>query len=333
MKSMRKTGFLALLLLTAMMAVSASPLRAPRAGGSLLDYLPDGSGVAVIDFQKIAGSPLWSVINSQDKIKNEIDKAQSEMSDLGVKLTDVHTVALVFPASKMGEPTVALNGGFDQSDVLARLRTNEKFTLTSEQYKGFDVYRVRSRSVTTRTEPGRTTTSRSNDDGYFVFYDASTVVLGSKNSVQSSIDVKTGAAASVTQNSKLSEALAQNPGAAVRFALSITPAVSNGLAASDLPLDFSTISMIFGTVDVGSSLDLNATLRNDNAEHAKSLADRLNGLLSMVNAFLITKDPKVESIAEALKSVSITTVDTDVKITGSLPMNLLSSLLSNATKK
>jgi len=328
---MRKTGFLALLLLTAMTAVSASSLGAPRAGGSLLDYLPDGSGVAVIDFQKIAGSPLWSVINSQDKIKNEIDKAQSEMSDLGVKLTDVHTVALVFPASKMGEPTVALNGGFDQSDVLSRLRTNEKLTLTSEQYKGFDVYKVRSRSVTSRTEQGRTTTSRSNDEGYFVFYDASTVVLGSRTAVQTSIDVKTGAAASVTQNSKLSEALAQNPGAAVRFALSITPTVSNGL--SDLPLDFSTISMIFGTVDVGTSLDLNATLRSDNSEHAKSLADRLNGLLSMVNGFLITKDPKVESIAEALKSVSITTVDTDVKITGSLPMNLLSSLLSNVTKK
>ena len=330
---MRKTGFLALLLLTAMTAVSASSFRAPRAGGSLLEYLPDGAGVAVIDFQKIAGSPLWSVINSQDKIKNEIDKAQSEMSDLGVKLTDVHTVALVFPATKVGDPVVALNGGFDQSDVLSRLRTNEKFILTSEQYKGFDVYKVRSRSETSRTQQGTTTKSRSNDEGYFVFYDSSTVVLGSRSTVQSSIDVKTGAAPSVTQNAKLSDALTQNPGAAVRFALTITPAVSSGLSASELPLDFSTISMIFGTVDVGTSLDLNATLRNDNSEHAKALAERLNGLLSMVNAFLITKDPKVESIAEALKSVSITNVDTDVKITGSLPMNLLSSLLSNATKK
>jgi hypothetical protein len=57
----------------------------------------------------------------QDDVRRAIGKAQSEMGDLGLKLSDVHTVAMVFPAASASEPTVALTGAFDQSDLLARL--------------------------------------------------------------------------------------------------------------------------------------------------------------------------------------------------------------------
>ena len=142
---MRKIGFLMVVVaLTVVAGVKLSAARSATPTGDLLEALPDGIGVAVVDFQKIAGSSLWATINAQEKFKRAIDKAQSEMSDLGVKLSDVHSVAMVFPAAGMNSPTVALTGGFEQTDLLTRLRAGGKVKLTSEKYKDFDIYSVRS---------------------------------------------------------------------------------------------------------------------------------------------------------------------------------------------
>jgi hypothetical protein len=89
-----------------------------------------------------------------------------------------------------------------------------------------------------------------------------------------------------------------------------------------------------GAVDVGSGIDINATLRSDNAEHAKAISDRLNALLTMASGFLSSMgNAKMAPVAEALKNFSIVRTDTDVKITGNLPMELLNSLLSSSIKK
>ena len=313
-----------------------------QGGDSLLRYLPDGNAVAIVDFQKIAESSLWAAINAQEKFKSAIDKAQSEMSDLGVKLSDVHSVAMVFPVAGMNSPTVALTGGFEQTDLLTRLRASGKVKLTSEKYKDFDIYRARSipATVPAKTPSGTKPASAGvvsspKDDTAFVFYDANMLVTGNLEAVRASVDVKTGARPAITQNARLMDALAQNQSAAVRFALALTPAMTSGLQSSDLPMpEFSSITMVFGTIDVASGIDLNATLRSDNAEHAKAIAERLNGLLTMARGFLGSmSDPKVAQIAEALKTVNVTSADTDVRITGSLPMELLNSLLSSSAKK
>lgn len=331
---MRKIAFLvALVMIAVVAAVNLSQARSTTRAVSLLDALPDGTAVAVIDFQKIAGSSLWTAINAQDKLRSEIDKAQSEMADLGVKLSDVHTVALVFPGAGLNSPTLALAGGFEQNDLLARLRASAKVKLTSEKYKGIDIYNARSALSGTKST-GTTSATVKKDETSFVFHDASTLVIGSADAVRASIDVKTGARPGLTQNSKLTDALAQNPAAAIRFAFALTPAMTSGLQSGDLPVDFSSITLVFGTIDVGAGIDLNATLRSDNAEHAKSISERLNGLLTMASGFLgAMSDAKMAPIAEALKTVKIISADADVRITGNLPMELLNSLLSSSAKK
>ena len=327
--------------ITGVAGVTFSQARSATPPVSLLDALPDGTAVAVIDFQKVAGSSLWATINSQDKFKREIDRAQSEVAELGLKLTDVHTVALLFSGTAIKTPTVALTGGFEQSDLLARLRASAKVRLTSEKYKGNDIYSVRAlraggptnglsgtKSDTTGIDAGK------RGETSFVFYDPNTVVIGSLDAVRASVDVKTGAKPGLTQNTKLTEALAQNPAAAIRFAFTLSPALTGELRSGDLPVDFSSISMIFGAIDVGSGIDLNATLRSDTAEHAKSISDSLNSLLTMARGLLgSTGDPKMVPVAELLKTVSITSADADVRITGQLPMELLNSLLSSSAKK
>jgi hypothetical protein len=338
---MRKIAFVLILVVTTVVVgVGFSQARSANPPLSLLDALPDGTAVAVIDFQKVAGSSLWSAISSQDKFKSEIDKVQSEVADLGLKLTDVHTVALVFSGTAIKTPTVALTGGFEQTDLLARLRASGKVRLTSEKYKGNDIYTARAlRAV----EPAKTlsgartaggTETGTTGETSFVFYDANTVVTGSLDAVRTSVDVKTGAKPGLAQNSKLTDALAQNPAAAVRFAFALSSALTGELRSGDLPVDFSSISMIFGAIDVGSGIDVNATLRCDTAEHAKSISDSLNSLLAMARGLLgSTGDPKMAPVAELLKTVSIITADADVRITGQVPTELLNSLLSSAAKK
>jgi hypothetical protein len=341
---MRRIVFLAIIVaVTVSTSVKWSSAQSATRAGDVLALLPEGGAVAVIDFQKIAGSSLWTAINTQEKFKSAIDKVQSEMGDLGIKLSDVHTVALVFPAAGMNNPTIAVTGGFEQNDLLARLRTNGKVKLTSEKYKNYDIYKVRSIPADgqpkerTGTKSGATVsiTAATKDEPSFVFHDATTVVTGSLEAVRASIDVMAGARPSIARNGRLTEALAQNPAAAIRFALTITPAMTSGLQSSELPIpDFSSVGLVFGTIDVASGIDLNITLRSDTAEHANSVAERLNSLLGMAKGFLgAMTDPKIVPIVEALKTVNITSADVDVRITGSLPMDLLTSLLSSSVKK
>lgn len=332
---MRKIALLLILVaLPVVSGVKTGSARPAARSATLLDALPDGSAVAIIDFQKIAGSSLWAALNSQEKLKGAIDKAQAEMSDLGLKLIDINTVAIVFPAAGVNNPTVALTGGFEQSDLLARLRANPNLAFTSEKYKDVDIYRVKSVRAT-GPSGGTGVAAAAKNETSFVFYDTSTLVVGSLESVRASVDVKSGVKPSIAQNVKLSAALAQNPAAAIRFALTLSPAMTSALQTSELPLpEFSTVSLIFGTVDVGSGIDLNATLRSDTAEHANAIVDRLNGLLTMVRGLLgSSSNAKLAPIAEALKTVTVISSDADVKITGSLPMDVLNSLLSASTKK
>jgi hypothetical protein len=339
---MRRVTVVAILLALAISAgVNRTSARsAAQSGSDLLQFLPDGNAVVVIDVQKMTASSLWSAINSQDKFKSNLDKMNSEFSELGVKLGDLQTIALAFPSSDTNNPVVAITGGFDQTDLLTRLRANGKIKLTSEKYKNHDIYKVESVPAATKEQPkenkpaasdgNANVTAKGKSDGSFAFYDAKTVVLGSPDSVRASIDTKTGAKSSIAQNAKLSEALAQNPAAAVRFAVNVTPAMTSGIQSNQIPLpDFSSVKLIFGSVDVASGVDLIATLRNDTAEHAKNIADRLNGLLEMVRGYISTmsNDPKMAVFAGALKTLSVTGNDVDVKISGSLSVEVLNQII------
>lgn len=310
----------------------------------LLDILPDGGGVAVIDLQKITGSTLWATVGAQQKLARVIDKAQSEIADLGLRLNDVRTVVLAFPSADLSSPTAAINGGFDQKELLEHLRSSPRIKLTSDKYKGFDVYKAQSvPSSDAKTSPdskGGATAGSTNanaatlrNETSFAFRDPNTVVIGATESVRASIDVMTGGRRSITQNAQLVDGLAQNPSAAIRFALIVTPSAIN-LKSSELLQEFSSVKLIYGAIDVASGIDLNATLRSDTAENAKAMADRLNGLLGMFRGYLgAANNPKSTAIVDALKAVNITSSNNEVKITGSLTADLLGNLFAFAERK
>ncbi|HXU37080.1 MAG TPA: hypothetical protein VN937_12020 [Blastocatellia bacterium] len=337
---MRKLTFSAALMFLALMVAGGARGFAGREArpADLLEILPDGGGVAVIDFQKITGSALWTSISAQQKLSSFLNKAQSDIADFGIKLNDVHTIALVFAAANLNNPTAAISGGFDQKELLDRLRASSRIKLTAEKYKGFDVYKARSVPVSDAkpsSDSKKASVGAAGNETSFAFRDASTIVIGATESVHASIDVMTGARQSVTQNTQLSDGLAQNPSAAVKFAIVVTPSMTKGIQSSELPIpDFASLKLIYGSIDVTSGIDLNATLRSDSAESAKGIADRLNGLLGMARGYLgATGNPKSTAIGDALKAVNITSINNDVKITGSLTADLLSNLFASAERK
>ena len=154
---MRKIAlFMVLVVIIAVAGVKLSPARSATRAVSCWRACPT---VRLCDnrFSEDAGSSLWGAINAQDRLKTEIDRAQSEMADLGLKLSDLRTVALVFPGSGLNNPTLALAGGFEQNDLLARLRSSGKVRLTSGKYKDFDIYQARpiAAAVPSRNCPAR----------------------------------------------------------------------------------------------------------------------------------------------------------------------------------
>lgn len=343
---MKKASFFATAMILAAIAVSVNSnlARAADQPADLLDALPDGSAVAVIDFQKITTSSLWAAINAQDRLKSTMENAQAELSRLGIKLSDVQTIAIAFTGSGFNNPSVAVTGGFEKSELLSRLGASGQVRVTTDRYRDFDIYNARSvasrgpsKDVDGRTRPPGMKTAVAaipDDETWFVFQDARTLVVGAAETVRASVDAKTGVKPSIARDTKLMDALQQNSAAAVRFAVTITPGMTAALHAGEVPIpDFSSINLVFGAVDFASGIELNVTLRTDSGEHAKSIAASLNGLLSMVKGLTLGADPKTLSIAEALKTVTISNVDADVKITGSISTDMLNRLLSSATRR
>jgi hypothetical protein len=306
-----------LITVTLMLAITASVANiaaksTPAAGTDLLANLPDGGGVALIDVQKVLDSSLFT----QGKLKSLLDKVQSEVSQAGLKLSDINSAAISFSSGKFNDPTIVVGGSFNQQALLAHARENSKVKITSQKYKNVDLYTVSGSG------------SASTDQMTFAFLDATTVVAGKSTGVQASIDARNGERPNITKNAKLMEGLSQNTTSAIRFALQITPEMTKGLEGAGIPLpNFSSLQLVYGDVDMGSGIALNATLRNDTADHAKDMAEQLNSLLGMVKGFLgASNDPKIGSLGELLKSVKIANENVDVKVNVSVPAEMLAQL-------
>jgi hypothetical protein len=293
-------------------------LPAAQTGTDLLQLLPDGTGVIVIDVQKLTSSSLWTMISEKGPVKDALQR-MDDITELGVSIKDIKAVAVVFGASGPNNFTAAVSGTFNQAALLARARTDQKIKLTSEKYKNYEIYNV----------AGVNQTGPKKDELSFMFYDAGTIVAGTQAGVHASIDALTSGKSGIAQNAKLAAGLNSDSTSAVRFAIEVTPAMTSGFQSSEVPLpDFSSINLIFGGVDFTSGVGINATLRSNTAEQAKVVAERLNGILAMAKAYMgSSNDPKMMALNEALKTVTISGADVDVKITGNLPMELLSQVL------
>jgi hypothetical protein len=316
---MKRITIVALILMLAISAgiANSSARSALPAGSELLTNLPDGRGaVVLVDVPKVLGSSLFT----QGKLKSTLDKVQTELSQVGLKLSDLNYAAISFSSGKFNDPTIVVKGSFNQADLLVRAKDSGKVKIESQKYKNVDVYSVSDIKAPAAKTP---------NDMAFAFLDASTVVAGNAAGVRASIDARSGETANITKNVKLMEGLSQNTLSPIRFALEMTPAMTKGLTDSGLPLpNFASLQMIFGGVDLTENIALDASLRNDTADHAKEMTDQLNGLLGLVKGLMgASDDAKMAPLVAALKTLKIVNENLDVKVTASLPAEMLQQLM------
>ena len=323
---MKRVVFVAIMLALAVsVSLRPSAARTPaQTGTELLNALPDGNAVVLIDVQRVTSSALWNMLAAQEKFRSAFDKIQSSLAEVGLSLSDVQTVALSFSNADANNPAVAVSGRLNQSALLARLRADEKVKLTSETYKSFEVFKVES----VKAPAGKAVEFATLAAMALSCEIRETSIFARKNYFYP--DLPKG-----YQISQYDKPLAEHG--------FIEIDVSGGRTGTPAAPQFKRIGItrVHLEEDAGKSLhegfagatdttaiDLNATLRNDTAEHAHALATQLSGLLEMARGFLgASKDPKMAPLAAALKSVSITGNEQDVRITGSLPMEVLAQLL------
>jgi len=294
-------------------SATASPV---QFAGDPLELLPDGMGVAVINVKQIVASDVWALVMGSSKATRFIQKAESDLNAIGLKVSDLNGVAVAIPTTPNQGGVAVVSGSFNPGDIIARLKDNANVKVTSEKYKTIDVYRVVSAST------------NNHSDVSLAFYDGGTAVVGPAAGVRGAIDVHSGSAPSMAKNSALDQVMAQNSSAAIRFAIAPPNGSLSSIRSDNLPLpDFSSVNLIFGTVALSSAVDINATLRSDTAEHAKAIANQLTSLLSMAKGFLSSSNPKTAPIADALKTVTIDDNGGDVKISASLSKDVLNQLI------
>jgi hypothetical protein len=308
--------------LTLMLAISAgiansAARSAPAAASELLNSLPNGSGVVLVNVKTVLGSSLFA----QGKLKSALEKVESEISQVGLKLSDLDSAAISFSSGKFNNPTIVVSGAFNQAALLARAKDSGKVTITSQKYKNFDVYSVADVKAATTKTP---------NDMAFAFLDASTVAAGNAAGVRASIDARSGETPNITKNAKLMEGLSQSASSPIRFALEITPGMTKGLESTGIPMpNFSGLQMVFGSVNLDAGIALDASLRNDTVEHAKEMTDQLNSLLGLVKGLMgSSDDAKMAPLVEVLKSIKVINTNADVKVTAALPAEILAKFFN-----
>lgn len=304
---------------TLMLAIGigmASSAARSAPASELLNNLPNGNVVVLVKVREVLGSSLFA----QGKLKSALEKIEAEISQVGLKLSDLDSAALSFSSGKFKDPTIVVSGSFDQASLLARAKDSGKVKITSQKYKNLDVYSVTDAQAAAAKRP---------NDMAFAFLDASTVVAGNAAAVRASIDARSGEIPNITKNAKLMEGLSQSAASPIRFALEVTPDMTKGIESSGIPMPkFASVQMVFGSVNLDAGIALDASLRNDTADHAKEMTDQLNGLLGLVKGLMgSSDDPKMAPLVEVLKSVKISNTNVDVKVTASLPAEMLAQFL------
>lgn len=274
-----------------------------------LALLPDGNGAAIIEFQKIAASGLWSTLSTQSRLKNRLAAIEKWTAAINIKMSDLKKITLLLPSSGTKDLAAVLNGDFDHKALLGRLQSGGK--LSSEKYRDREIYLIGNQLALS-------------------FHGADAVIVGTASGVRLIIDAASGARPSLAGNEKLVSAINQSPQSPLRFALPFNPEMAHLLQSSRVPLpDFSSVNMIFGYADVGSSANLTLVLRNNTAEDARAMANQLNSILRMAIGFL-GADPKTAPIAESLKTVTVEGDGVDVRISGNLSSEALLSIIGRA---
>jgi hypothetical protein len=311
-----KTAILFTLLLVIFGFSSCAKATAPKAGTAkatdLLALLPsDSRGVIVIDIHRLmqTEAAAKAIAENQDKAKFDefvqttgVDPQKDVFYFVGAVLGD-------FGKQEMdGVGLVNLN--YDKEKLLALIR-KERGELTTEEYSGLTVYKA---AATGEKKPVSG-----------VFLDESNVLFGTDAAVRKVIDVRQKKSDNVWKNQSLSGLLkGMNTSAMVWAGFSVPPdAMKEASSQNPMLGAFSGIQSLIVSFDY-QNRNVLAEIKAMSPDEAKNkqMAEALAGFKAL-GAGAAAKEPL---LGDLLNKVEISSASDHVKISASLPEELIQSL-------
>jgi hypothetical protein len=279
----------------------------------MLQLLPENSqGVFFMDVKRAVATPM---------VKNALEEENTDLREFTEKTgidpsRDINFLAASIAGEIKGddsEGVMVLNLEYDRDRLLRKLREKDE-TVEVESYQGVDI-------VTLPDTSGDGPT-------HAALLDENHLALGTPSVVRAVVDVKQKRAQSVQKNAELMETLESiDRGAIFWGAVVISEDAARDLAQENpMMTDLGGIRSVVMSVDFRDRVLLGEVVaRGESEEQNQQIADFLNG----IKAFAAMGSQENPEVAEVLRTIEVTTGPDNVRISASIPEELLVRLQEN----
>ena len=276
----------------------------------MLKMLPvDAQGVIFIDFHKAMSIEAAAKAIKED---DNYQKYQEFIEKTGIDPEkDIYFIAVaVQEIAGKDEPSGAavVNMKYNKDSLLTLIAEESEKEITPVDYNGVALY----------SEAGK-------ESEVFAFLDDSNVVVGELGGVKSCIDVMQKTKENIYKNEALAGLLDKTNKKTLLWGAMSIPQEVMEKAASENPMlgDLKSVNAVTLNFDYASkNITAEIRLESGNAESNKKVAGMLNGL----KAFGSMAAAEKPEIGELVNSIEITATDEHVKITASIPEDLIEKL-------
>ncbi len=296
-----------------MMAMTGSSLFS----ADLLQLVPqEADFVFQINVAKFMSNPevkkaLLEGLSKSEEQKKEFDKF---VADTGFNPMENLSQVIVFSSGKVDPKSPSqmagalFKGKFDSAKILEAVKNNEKAAKDTEVTKidGFDAI-----------------VPRDKKDGFGMFLDSETAIVGAEPGVMAVKDVKKGKGKSVTTRKDFYSILQKMDIAASVSGAGLIPAeLKEKVKANPQAAPLASLNYFFFSFNHGANIEFNFNGEVDKKENVDTVMTSLNGFLAMLKMFA----GQAPEAGEILNLVKISAKETTVQISLNVPKAMLEEI-------
>lgn len=320
-----------------------------------LSALPASDFVISIDVQRALNETLPSVLSANPALLAKLNANLKEFEDkTGISPRVFETVAIggslnptAPPGRRDSSSVIIARGSFKSDELLntafAAAKKECEFVKEEEQYEGRTIFLIGTvrrlkkdadKDSAHATQEKYSKVSPSGHDKFAITaLDSNTIAVGSPESVRAAIDASMGRN---RVDDELVQLATQTPNAVISFSGKIPQSVSEKAGAQTSGNPFAkyaaSIRAFYGSFGVnGSEAETFIALRTENAEQAHDISQAINsfkGLMAFGVSQSAGKDTaSTNAFAEALKGLSVSSQDNEVRIDARIPQAIIAPLM------
>jgi hypothetical protein len=301
-----------------------------------LSALPASDFVVVVDAQRALSETLPSLLAGNPALLAKMNAKLEEFEKkTGINPHSIESIAIGgrLNSSRLnGEHmVVVVRGSFKADELIDAAFTTakaegEQFQKEEQAYEGKRVFLVGPQRANNNAQPR-------SDKMAISALDSNTIALGDFESVRSAIDASMGRN---TVDPELVQLAMQSPNAVVSFSGKIPQSMveKSGAQSGNNPFAkyVASIRGFYGSFEInGSEAETLITLRTENAELASNISQAINSFKVLANLGISQSmgqdvGPR-DAFAAALKGLSVTAQDNEVKIDARIPQASLAPFM------